>query len=201
MIPYASQTSGPNRAAIEGAGWRQFVSPDTAAKNGAPTTAYALDNGAWGAFLRGQPWNEEAFVRLVGEMGERSDFVVVPDVVSDRLATLERASVWLPRLAGLRRYVAVQDGMTWTDVEPLVPDLAGLFVGGSTAWKLSTMADWGGFCRARGLRLHVGRVNSARRIRLCGDAGANSFDGSVVSRYARVKLRLFDNEVRQRWLF
>ncbi len=91
--------------------------------------------------------------------------------------------------------------MAWTDVEPFVAELAGVFVGGSTAWKLSTMADWGAFCRTHELRLHVGRVNSVRRIRRCGDVGADSFDGSVVSRYAKVKLRLFDNEVRQQWLF
>jgi hypothetical protein len=201
VIPYASQTSGPNRRAIERAGWRQFVSPDTRPKNGVPTTAYALDNGAWGAFLRGQPWDAEAFERLVGELGTAADFVVVPDAVSDRAVTLERAHDWLPRLAGLPRYLAVQDGMTWTDVDPFVPELAGIFLGGSTAWKLETLADWGGYAHARALRLHVGRVNSVRRIRRCGDAGADSFDGSVVSRYAAVKLRLFDNEVRQKWLF
>jgi hypothetical protein len=201
VTPYASQTSGPNRRAIEAAGWRQFVSPDTVVKNGRPSTGYALDNGAWGAFLRAQPWDAEAFVRLVDKLGSDADFVVVPDAVTDRVATLERAAEWLPRLEGIPRYLAVQDGMTWTDVDPFATQLAGLFVGGSTAWKLSTMADWGGYARARSLRMHVGRVNSVRRIRLCGDAGADSFDGSVVSRYAQVKLKLFDNEVRQRWLF
>ena len=201
MIPYASQTSGPNRRAIEEAGWRQFVSPDTWAKNGVPTTAFALDNGAWGAFLRGDSWDEGAFLQLVDAFGADADFVVVPDVVTDRDATLRSAETWLPRLEGLRRYLALQDGMTWDDVVPFVADLEGVFVGGTTAWKLSTMAEWGGFCRTRKLKLHVGRVNSVRRIRLCGDAGAHSFDGSVVSRYARVKLKLFDNEVRQRWLF
>jgi len=32
---------------------------------------------------------------------------------------------------------------------------------------------------------HVGRVNTARRIRLCAEAGADSFDGTSVSRYAQ----------------
>ena len=201
MIPYASQTSGASRRALERAGWRQFVSPDTRAKNGAPTTAYAIDNGAWGAHLHGRPWEPEPFRRLVGEHGRKADFVVVPDVVGDRAATLARAAEWLPRLAGLDLYVAVQDGMTTQDVVPFATVIAGLFLGGSTAWKLSTMNRWGEACRGLGLRLHVGRVNSVRRIRKCGDAGAHSFDGSGVSRYARKKLRLFDNEVRQKWLF
>ena len=201
MIPYASQTSGPNRRAIEAAGWRQFVSPDTAAKNGTPTTAYAIDNGAWGAFLRGQPWAEEPFLRLVDELGPRADFVVVPDVVGDRQRTLDLADPWLVRLVGIPRYLALQDGMTWADVDPFVPELAGVSLGGSFDWKWETLAYWGAGARERDLRLHVLRVNSARCIRRCFDAGAASFDGSQVSRYAKVKMRLFNNEMRQRWLF
>lgn len=201
MIPYASQTSGPNRAAIEAAGWRQFVSPDTRACNGAPTTAYALDNGAWGSFMRGEPWREEPFTALVDALGELADFIVVPDKVEDRAATVELAKSWLPRLDGYRRYLAVQDGMEWSDVERFVPDLAGIFVGGSTPWKLSTMGQWASRAHGVGLQLHVGRVNTVRRIRLCGDAGADSFDGSSVSRYAKKNLRRLDNEVRQGWLW
>lgn len=209
MIPYASQTSGPNRRAIEAAGWRQFVSPATRAKNGQPTTAYAIDNGAWSAFLQCVPWQPDAFVRLVDELGERSDFIVVPDVVRDRERTLELANVWLPRLRGLRLYLAVQDGMGWMDVDPLRSYIDGLFIGGSTAWKWSTINAWGLAAKARALPLHVGRVNSAKRIRDCWNAGAGSFDGSQVSRYAEVKLPPFDaelkdcmrHEVRQTWLF
>jgi len=44
--------------------------------------------------------------------------------------------------------------------------------------------------------LHVGRVNSARRIRLCAMAGADSFDGSSASRLA-VSLRNLDNARNQ----
>ena len=202
MIPYASQTSGPNLRLIQAAGWRQMVSPDTARENGTnPPTMFALDNGAWPAFVHSRPWDEEAFMRCVDLMGARADFVVVPDVVANREATLAQADVWIAKLAGLPLYLALQDGMEWTDVDPFCSRLAGFFQGGSTDWKLRTMAEWGAYCGARGLRLHVGRVNTARRIRMCHDAGAHSFDGSSVSRFAKMNLRRLDNEVRQGWLF
>lgn len=201
MIAYASQTSGENRDRLAAAGWRQFVSPDTWEKNGDPTAAYALDNGAWGAFKNGRPWDWWRFWRCAAVLGWLADFVVVPDVVGNARATLELARVWIRRLAGTTRYLAAQDGMTWEDVAPFARDIAGVFLGGSTGWKLGTMSYWGKVCRANGKRLHVGRVNTGRRIKLCQDAGADSFDGSNASRYARVKLRGLDNVVRQTTLW
>jgi hypothetical protein len=43
---------------------------------------------------------------------------------------------------------------------------------------------WGRLARECGAYLHVGRVNSARRISLCALAGADSFDGTSVTRFA-----------------
>ena len=43
----------------------------------------------------------------------------------------------------------------------------GIFVGGSTPFKLETMPAWGELAREIGCWLHVGRVNSGRRIRDC----------------------------------
>jgi hypothetical protein len=65
-------------------------------------------------------------------------------------------------------------------VEPRI----GIFVGGSTAWKIESLILWGRFAAIFGCYLHVGRVNTARRIRLCALAGADSFDGSSASRFA-----------------
>lgn len=44
--------------------------------------------------------------------------------------------------------------------------------------------------------LHVGRVNTKKRIRLCQEAGADSFDGSGVSRFS-AHLPVLDSAVRQ----
>jgi hypothetical protein len=80
--------------------------------------------------------------------------------------------------------IAVQNGIVPAHVRDLVGPRVGVFVGGDTEWKLATMAGWASFARARGALCHVGRVNSARRIRLCAAAGVDSFDGSGVSRFA-----------------
>lgn len=201
IIPYASQTSAANKAALQAAGWRFMISPDTIRKNiYDPSTPHAIDNGAWGAHVRGQPWDEDAFLKLVDALGQTSDFVALPDVVEQRDATLEIADRWIERLRGLVLYVVLQDGMSEPDIAPFLPRVDGLFLGGSTEWKLETMGAWGAFAHRHGKRLHVGRVNSRKRILACRDAGAHSFDGSGVSRFARVKLPIFDAEIQQRWL-
>ncbi len=66
---------------------------------------------------------------------------------------------------------AVQDGMT---VEDVPGDADVIFVGGSTEWKWRTVAMW---CAAF-QRVHVGRVNTYRRLWECHDAGAESIDGT-----------------------
>lgn len=44
--------------------------------------------------------------------------------------------------------------------------------------------EWGALARDTGCYLHVARVNTVRRVRLCDAAGADSFDGSSVTRFA-----------------
>jgi hypothetical protein len=58
------------------------------------------------------------------------------------------------------------------------------------------MAMWGSFCARRGVYYHVARVNTARRFRMAIAAGADSVDGSSVSRYA-VSMRRLDLASRQ----
>lgn len=199
-MPYASRTgTRRNLAVMRSAGWRILVTPAEPRTEGFP---YALDNGAWSASQTGLPWNEEAFVRLCSTLGDNADWVVAPDIVAGGLASLRLSEAWLPRLASVarRRLVAVQDGMTTADVCPLLGPEVGIFVGGSTEWKLGTMRSWGMLARERGAYLHIGRVNTARRIRLCQDAGADSFDGTSVSRYATT-LELLDSTLRQQRMF
>jgi hypothetical protein len=62
--------------------------------------------------------------------------------------------------------------------------------GGSTAWKLATTPRWAAVARKKGAWCHVGRVNTKRRIALCGAAGASSFDGTSVVRFPSTMGRL-----------
>jgi len=52
------------------------------------------------------------------------------------------------------------------------------------------MQAWGDLARQMNCYLHVDRVNTARRIRLCQKAGAASFDGTSISRFATTIERL-----------
>ena len=95
-----------------------------------------------------------------------------------------------------RQLLAVQDGMTPADVAEHVGPHRGIFVGGSTEWKLRTMLEWGAFCRGAGAYLHIGRVNSVKRIALCVASGANSIDGTSASRFSVTTAKL-TNAARQ----
>ena len=69
---------------------------------------------------------------------------------------------------------------------------------GCNIWsgKEGSLPLWGDLAKDIQAYLHVGRVNAARRIALCAAAGADSCDGSSVSRYA-VTINRLDAARRQ----
>lgn len=108
-------------------------------------------------------------------------WATAPDVVGDAAETLRRALPILPRLRaiGYRTALVAQDGLESLPVP--WDSFDALFIGGTTAWKLSEVA-WGLVAEAkrRGKWAHVGRVNSWRRIRAAQVAGADSVDGTYL---------------------
>lgn len=202
MLAYASRTgTRRNLAALRQYGWRLMVVAGAVLRHeGFP---YALDNGAWSAHQQGRPFDFAAFEKAVERLGAGADFVVVPDIVGGGLDSLRFSEQWLPRLDGVgsRRLLAVQDGMGPDDVAPMLGDELGIFVGGSTEWKLRTIPQWARCARERGAWCHVGRVNTARRISLCSGAGVDSFDGTSVTRFAKT-IRMLDGARRQKaWIW
>ncbi len=195
MTAYAARTgTRRNLAALKAHGWRLMIS--ARGKLRTEGFAYALDNGAWTAFQewqRGTRASAEpclaSFRRAVSLLGAGADFVVVPDIVLGGARSLAMSRAWLRRLRRdhrlkrARLLIAVQNGMVAADVERFLCARVGLFVGGDTEWKLATMAGWSRLAHARGAICHVGRVNTARRIRQCDIAGADSFDGSGPARF------------------
>jgi len=135
-------------------------------------------------------------------MGPGADWSVLPDIVAGGLASLELSLSWMRRVLDEtpRALLAVQDGMVAGDVRPFLGPRVGLFVGGSTSWKLQTLHTWGALGHELGCWVHVGRVNTCRRIHLCASAGATSFDGTSASRYAKT-IRPLDAARRQLNLF
>lgn len=162
---------------------------------------YALDNGAWTAHQIGETFDAPAFTRAIDKLGAGADFIVVPDIVEGGLPSLDFSMAWIDELmtVGPRLLIAVQDGMTPRHLTGVVSDKVGIFVGGSTDWKLSTLMSWGRFARSQGLYLHVGRVNTCRRIAHCAASSADSFDGSSVSRFYKTLSKLDSSRRQMSW--
>ncbi len=155
------------------AGGGLFLSP---AKKGAPVggVPWAMDNDAFnGGF------NPDVFFNRLSTLEPHKDsclFVVVPDVVGDAIQTLSLYRQWVRHFEGWPVAFVAQDGQE----NLLLPDYYDwLFVGGSTAWKMSPAA-LSVIARAKrdGKRVHVGRVNSIKRWNHFIIAGADSCDGT-----------------------
>lgn len=203
MIAYASRTgTRRNLDALRAAGWRLMVSATGALRTeGFP---YALDNGAWTAHAKGLPFDSDSFRRALEKLGAGADFIVLPDVVAGGERSLDLSCSWQHEVAsvGAPVYLPVQNGVVPDNLSGgfrLIDSIDGIFVGGTTEWKLRTMPQWAAFAHAHGRPCHVGRVNTRRRIIAAQLAGADSFDGSSVTRFATT-LPLLDWSRRQRVL-
>jgi hypothetical protein len=200
MRCYASNTrTERNLEQFRRHGWRVLIGP----RNPKPPVGLrvAADNDAYGCYLRQVPFDGAAFMRMVEIYGSMCDWVVIPDKVTAGLESLEFSESWMPQLRGLKLLLlAVQDGMKATHVSSFIrryPSQAiGIFLGGSTEWKLRTMYGWGMVAQAIGCYYHVGRVNSARRIRLAQEAGADSIDGTSGTLYS-ITVPKLDHAARQ----
>lgn len=186
MIGYASNTgTRRNLQALRDYGWRILLTPD----NPTPRDGlrFAIDNGAWKAHQQGTPFDAEKFGNLVERYGCAADFVILPDIVVGGRGSLEFSLSWIPKLRNLKSLLLpIQDGMTAYDVGMVLRQnvYVGLFLGGSTEFKLREMYAWGMVAHAWKRWYHIGRVNTRRRIRLCAEAGADSFDGTSATMYA-----------------
>jgi len=115
------------------------------------------------------------------EAKRRALFATAPDVVGDWDATLERSRPTFEAIhaAGFPVALVLQDGATietvpWDDIDAV-------FVGGSTEWKLSPAAEAiTRYADELGKWVHVGRVNSTRRMVATGAMAAHSVDGTLL---------------------
>lgn len=140
---------------------------------------WAADNGC---FSQGEAFSLDRFLVWLERVPRaRCAFAVAPDVLADAGATLARSLPILPRLRAMgfpAAYVA-QNGaermeMPWADFDVL-------FLGGTTEWKLSSHAAALTLAaRERGKPVHMGRVNSLRRLERARLMGCASADGTFL---------------------
>lgn len=141
---------------------------------------WCADNGCYT-----DRWDEQKWWRFLVDNAHRADscrFAVAPDVVGDAWATHRRAMPWLSKIRDLGYPVAyvAQDGarakrLPWDHFDVL-------FIGGSTEWKLGRTARALVFeAKKRGKWVHMGRVNSERRLRYADAIGCDSADGTYLT--------------------
>ena len=142
---------------------------------------WACDNGAFSGF------RDEAFLKMLGKVRGLPGclWVAAPDVVGDAAGTLERFAKWEPiiRDHGLPVAFVAQNGLT-IETTPW-ERLDCLFIKGDDAFKLNE------FVRrliveakARGKLVHMGRVNSEKRLRYAFEVGCDSVDGTSWTKWA-----------------
>ena len=149
-----------------------------AAATGAAAIAWAADNDCWAHGLDIDAY-DAMLSALAGIPG--CLFVTVPDVVSDAAATARQWVRWqsAPRRRGLPLAFVAQDGCIEQHLVPYAHEFDCLFIGGSTQFKhADSTRELVRAAKRAGKWIHVGRVNSERRIRWAAGLGADSIDGS-----------------------
>jgi hypothetical protein len=84
------------------------------------------------------------------------------------------------RALGYPAALVAQDGLE--DLAVPWRDMDAMFIGGTTSWKLGpAAAGLAAQARRRGLWVHLGQVNSLRRMRYAQAIGCHSVDGTFLA--------------------
>jgi hypothetical protein len=174
---------------------RQMIRAGTFGAIITPATGYRVDglpvwaadnacgpgpNGNAAGYPGDTKW--QAWLQRMAPHADRCLFAAVPDVVGDAAATLDRFAQFAPAVKALGYPVALvaQDGLEnltipWSEFQVL-------FIGGTTAWKMGfavpPLIDQ---ALARGLKVHVGRVNGGPRFAYFKALGAHTADGKCLN--------------------
>jgi hypothetical protein len=159
------------------------------------TQLYAADNGAFGSF------DEKRFVAMARTLAAqpiKPVFVTLPDVVCDHAATLQLFGRWHRILAGggLNRAFVLQNGVESGGWRAVPWDyIEAVFIGGDTAFKFSEHTAYlVRMAKLMGKWVHMGRVNSVRRLAYAEHIGCDSIDGSGIAKFSDDKLpRMFEH--------
>lgn len=146
---------------------------------------WCLDNGC---FIRYEPQSiVNMLKRWQGLTGCR--FAVVPDVVGnhDETMLLFRAWIGTYNRLGYPSAFVLQNGVTVNSVP--YGSINAVFIGGDDLFKYSdTVRAIIDRAKNYGLWIHMGRVNSARRIKYASAIGCDSVDGTSVVRFMNSNL-------------
>jgi hypothetical protein len=169
----------------------QLLTPLTRYSPQQPDKMFAIDNGAFSKF------NPKAFIGLLEREKPRRKlcrFVCAPDVVGSAIRTLEVFEHWHPKLSEWPIALVAQDGQ---ESHPIPWDrIDAIFIGGSTDWKMGPeAAAIVKASKAVGKWCHAGRVNTPGRFEYFEKLGADSIDGTGLSRYTHMREKIYRNKI------
>jgi hypothetical protein len=199
----ANPTTAPVRDAMARGLIGAIMSPRQGGR--LPDAVFAIDNGCGPGRDRrpgtGYP-GDSAYLKMIGDLAEAdgSDpcdpdtstclFVTAPDVVADAAATWRRSERFLQLVryyTPFRGALVAQDGLESMDVP--WEEFGALFIGGSTQWKLGPAArSLAAEAHRRHKWVHMGRVNSLRRLMYADAIGCDSVDGTYLTYGPRANL-------------
>jgi hypothetical protein len=152
-----------------------------------PACPWGADNGKFTAAGPREHWigHGRWFDWLEGQVdrygAEACRFAVAPDAPFDAAATLDESLPWMEKIRelGIPAAFAAQNycdlyGLPWDEMDVL-------FLAGDTAWKIGPVAHRLTIeAKERGKWVHMGRVNSLRRLRIAEWFGCDSADGTYL---------------------
>lgn len=164
---------------------------------------WAADNDSFNGF------NRDKFLRMLDRIAVAAvppKFVVVPDVVCNHAATGDLWVKWAGEFSSRKipQAFVLQNGIEEHPPEYAIPwgQIDAVFIGGDTAFKFSPwVREFTAFAKRARRWVHMGRVNSIRRMEYARAIGCDSCDGSGMARFPRSVLAPMayhlQNEARQ----
>jgi hypothetical protein len=140
---------------------------------------WAADNGCFAS-----RWDEQTWFRWLQSKSNPASalFATIPDVVADHQRTVKRWHQYADQVQqlGYKAAFVLQDGASLRTMP--MQQMDALFIGGSTKYKLSEDAQRiVSVCKMENKWIHMGRVNSQRRMQLAFDWGCDSVDGTYLA--------------------
>lgn len=187
MIAMISNHDLDEAEAELGAPCEQIFTPESRHQAKRPGGYFCIDNGAY------SNWEPQSFMSLLQRELPRVKlcrFVAVPDVVGSARRTLECFHQWKGDLSKWPLAYVCQDGqqdspIPWDEIEAI-------FIGGTTQFKLSEhAAQCIQAANIIGKWVHVGRVNTPARFEYFEKLGADSIDGTGLSRYSHMREAIY----------
>lgn len=158
----------------------QLRTPLTQYKSG--SIPYGLDNGAFTRFRTKQ------FTRMAAHAIEDDNclWIAVPDYPMCAYSTIGLFRHWEKVIQGKRAFVLQNDIDRYSSLIPW-DKIVAVFVGGDDRFKeSSTAVELAKEARDRGKWIHVGRVNTVRRLDFW-EPYADSVDGSGIARFDHMR--------------